>query len=343
MAANRITSKCTSLVLALAIVLSSLSAHAEESAGGMTLQELKEKYPRARFVQVSLQEFEQIYSNYPGRNIVLVESTNNAGFQEVDVRDMESAKTNGAPASILLIEPEQTQPDEPKPPVPGRHASSRPYDPYAPHDTCVGFDIFGDIDVGSDEVAIVIFVLVGVVVVAASVLYVGYYAYDVLANGEDYEYWGDSGLRAGFLTGGDRSGGLYGLRVAGGFWGGGAMDVGLAGEVGYMDVRVAIEDQPMDVRLSGLYGLAGPCLRWVLDGSDNPVCLVLDVLAGTADDSHVGLMSKASANLSWGIGPHARLGLQIGSLYMKLNEDEGPLNTDSDFNLMLGVDVGWRF
>ena len=160
MAAHRMTLKYTSLVLVLAMVLSGVPVFAEEPAGGMTLQELKDKYPRARFVQVSLQEFEQIYSNYPGRSIVLVESTNNAGFQEVDVQDIELAKTNLAPASILLIEPEQAQPDVSKPSVRSRTSVRQQ------HDSCIGLDVFGDIDVGSDEVAVVIFVLVGVVVVA---------------------------------------------------------------------------------------------------------------------------------------------------------------------------------
>jgi hypothetical protein len=251
------------------------------------------------------------------------------------------ALTNAPGAhAVTVISP------DPAPPPPHRgYRSGRTYEPSSlPDPGCINFiDFSGTFDVGNDELAVVIFVVIGVIVVAAAIVYAGFFIGSwLVGDWNEVEGWGEVCLNGSFFSGEDRSGGMYGLRFAGGFSTDTA-DAGLAVEVGSINGRIATRESGERVDISTAYGIIGPTVRWVLDAEGNPISIDVDVLTGIAGDDNLDLLSRASIGVSWGIGSHWRLGFGIGALYLKVKRSEGLVNTDSDFNLVGGVQTGVRF
>jgi hypothetical protein len=304
-----------------AIVTIDLPSVAQIPSNSMTVDELRSMYPTAEMKQVTIDEFEAITNDPGAQTTVIVEPGLDAGARTNVTRQSQSAPTP---------EPSRRRP--------------RP----APNEDVVVVDdwsvnIFGSVDVDNADVAAVVFVLVGVVVVAAAVVYAGAFAYQALtSSGEEYAWWLDGGAQGYAFFGGERSGGMYGLRLAGGFMGAYA-DTGLAVEGGYLHGQVRVGDTDQAVDVSSAYGMLGPTVRWVLTGIENPMMLELELLVGLAADDNLDLLSRATAGLSWGVGSDWRAGIAVGSLYTEVHTTEGPATTDSSFNLTSGVQMGRRF
>ena len=275
----------------------------------VTVENLQAMYPTSQMRQVSMDEFRAL-TNAPGAH------------------------------AVTVISPDSGPPS----PSHRGYRSSRGHGPSAPEPVCVDFiDFSGTFDVGNDEFAVVIFVVVGVIVVAAAIVYAGFFIGSMLAgNWAEVEGWGEVCLNGSFFSGEDRSGGMYGLRFAGGFSTDTA-DAGLAAEVGSINGRIATRESGESVDISTAYGIIGPTIRWVFDEEGNPISIDLDLLTGVAGDDNLDLLSRASVGVSWGIGSHWRLGFGIGAMYLKVKRSEGLVNTDSDFNLVGGLQTGVRF
>lgn len=323
--------KFVSWALVAALLLSGLPEAIAETNAVVTVDELRRMYPDAEFREVTLPEFDAATSNPATRTVIVVEPP--AGTDAVPAftgRVGSVSEPVVAPAgSWRRGRPPRTRYDHERPDV-----------VYGGDVYCV--EAFGSFDVDSREVAVVLFVVVGVVVVAAALVYTGLFVYDALTREGDFDGWLDTGAGAWFFYGGERGGGMYGARIAGGFMGESA-DVGLMLEAGYIHGDVAIREDNTPVSVSASYGIVGPTIRWVLDDGRNPFTFDMEVLAGVTSDDNLGLISRASAGFSWGIGPSWRMGLAVGSLYMKIRETEGPLRTKSDFNMAIGVNAGRAF
>jgi hypothetical protein len=192
-----------------------------------------------------------------------------------------------------------------------------------------------------EDFAVVLFVVVGVFVVAVWVVYAGVYVADVLI-GREHEYWWDLETHSSWLVGGAEEGALFGAKLATGIVEQ-DVQVGIAGEFGYLDMDVDVEDSDRTVELKGMYGLAGPAIRWIMDTGPNPSYFSLELLAGTSEHQETRLISTAKAGLNLGIGDRFRLGLTLGSLYVDLEANEGLPLEQSDFNVLLGAETGFRF
>jgi hypothetical protein len=320
--------KILSLFLSAALVVSALPESHAQVEREITVEDLRRMYPDAELRQVDAAEFAAM-TNDPGANAVVI---------------VEPPKQGDAGIFTGQVDRAVSQPRKTVPPRSGRPARERRYrnssspDVYCADVYCV--DAFGSFDAGSSEIAVIVFVVVGVVVVAAAFFYAGYFAYDMLrSDTDDYTGWWETGPRARVFYGGSRSGGMYGLRVGGGFSSDNA-DVGLMLEGGYIHGDVAIREDDSIVSVSSGYAMMGPTIRWMLDEGRNPLMLDMEVLAGMAADKDVDLISHASIGVSWGVGSAWRMGLSLGSLYMDIKRSEGPLRTESRFNLTGGLHFG---
>lgn len=243
------------------------------------------------------------------------------------------AETNALPASTNM------------PPIQYKARDSRPLVGLSGTDFSDVFDFSGGISgsgsFDSGEAAVVVFVVAGVVIVAAAVVYPGIVIADWLTGGEEPDLWSEAGLRAGFFGGDGRSGSMSGAAITFGIETDGPQ-VGAVIEGGYLDASVAtVPGAEADV--SGGYVMAGPVIRWALTDGGQPVRFETELLAGTA--SSYSFISRASFAFTWGISEHGRIGVRFGALYADLDKDEGPfLEADEgNFTLLGGIETAWQF
>jgi hypothetical protein len=331
---NRSPAWHRALALLLALVLPdvNLPARAQTTARDLTLDELQAACPGLRLHQVSAEEFARV-TGHPlqvAQTIVAPETpaprvTSGslaplATAPEPDATNATAAATNREPARVGPASAPRTR---------SSHTSS-------------GGQIYisdsGSID--STEAAVVIFVLAGVVVIAAAIVYSGALLANWALRGEEVPGWGDLSARWMYFSGGYQHGYLAGGALTLGLEGDGA-DVGAVVEGGYLDAdMVTVEDT--EVELDAGYVMAGLSVRWHLTPSDEPLLFEAELLAGTA--SRYDLVSRASFALTWSLAGPWRAGLRFGALYLDVAEDEGPLlQADNDFNLLGGLETSVRF
>lgn len=195
----------------------------------------------------------------------------------------------------------------------------------------------------SSDASLVIFVVIGAVVVLAVVVYAGAYLYDMATGSGDYRHWWNLETQASFLTGNDSRGYMAGLKLSAGFERADTR-VGAILESGYLDVGIRQEGQAERLNADGVFVMAGVGVRWIFgETPENPSHVGMELLAGTAWDDQVDVMSVARANLSLGIGSRGRLGFTVGSMFLGLDPTEGILENRSNFTTILGIETGIRF
>lgn len=188
----------------------------------------------------------------------------------------------------------------------------------------------------------VLYVVIGVVVVAVLVIYAVKFAYDIVAQEHQYSRWWDLSFQSSAVLGNNTvdGGTLTALKFAGGIVDDN-MRVGLSGELGYMDVDLS-DAGANAVHTRATYGMLGPAVRWIIASTPNPSYVFLEVIGGTANDSRIGVLSIARAGFNLGISSHARFGFNLGSMYTDVNDSKGLLDKKT-YNSIYGVELGFRF
>lgn len=223
--------------------------------------------------------------------------------------------------------------------------------PPAPEDVQVTGACMADLsDLADDDVAVVIFVVIGVFIVAALIVYAGKFIYDIAVGNKKHDYWWE--ISPGFTIiendtkyGYQENGYLAGLKLSTGFTDR-RIQFGLTGEAGVMDLNLYFEDKKGLLELEGLYGMAGPAIRFLFNDDEqtqNTSYLYLELLAGTSEHEEAGLLSVARLGLNWRIQKHLRFGIHIGSLYFDLKESESIIEEEDNFRLTGGLEFGYRF
>jgi hypothetical protein len=190
---------------------------------------------------------------------------------------------------------------------------------------------------GDDDLAVVVFVIVGFVVIYALIAYTGKYFYDAYSNYRQCPKWWDITLQTGAF-GGERDGYLSALRVSTGVEDD-VTRIGLTGELGRIRFNRAGGENSIDSN----YWMIGPAVRWYTSGMTGASYVSAELLAGTGSDRNLGTMSAARLGLNFPLGVRARLGLMLGALYSDVRRTQGTLSDDSEMHMMFGVEVGTRF
>lgn len=202
--------------------------------------------------------------------------------------------------------------------------------------------------------AAIIFVVVGVVVVGAFVLYGAQTVYALATNEEEVPVFQEVGLRLSYS--GQKFGGaeaepdfyrdtyLTGIRYAVGLERPG-MGMGLSVEGGYLDVKLrGISDPSRSFDFQGGYLVAGPLLRF---GHNDPLSFSLEFLNGTSTHASIGWISKSRMTLQAKVARHALVGAHLGAVFYDLHFLDGLAWRQGDFNrdlsLIYGLDTGWEF
>jgi hypothetical protein len=337
--------KHLSVLLAVLVGVAPIEVTATTAEGQpMTLDELRERYPDARFVEVEPETYVRMVSQLPAAEIVPMKGQTNAPPSEARFQEatLEESPVGQAPVAEPDAEGAEVPPARQYHPgdavVVG--AGQVYGGPASRTTTCIPWvDVSGagQGSISSGDLATIIYVVIGVVVVGAALIYAGVIAYDLIVSGHDVPGWTVLAVSAWSFGGSGRRGGMYGGRFGGGFVGDHAR-VGLLLEGGYLDGRVRLRDRENLYNVYGAYGLFGPTVQWRLTDGPKPLTLDADLLTGYSTADGLGLISRATLGLSWPIGQHLRAGVAGGSTYMRIRETEGVLNTKSDFNFTGG---GW--
>jgi hypothetical protein len=311
----------------------------------MTLDELQRRFPNARFVQVSLEVLESVPAHAAGRFVVAQTggpehfqiAQASTGVAQSGIAQTNSFTNAAGQVSSNLVEQTNAVPERARPreAVFGHHRH---------HDD--GGSVFIDIvntDWGGGDAAVVLYVLIGVVVVAAFIVYAVDYVYRLAVHPEDISYWWSLDLHSTWLAGGSEDGFFVGSKLSTGIIQEAAR-AGLSIEVGYFDVNVDIAGAPSELEVDGAYGMLGPHIRWTWNRARrNPSHFVVELLTGVTSSTDIDIVSVARAGVSLGVGEQGRLGLNIGTMYLDMELDEGLIRDDDDFSLVVGTEVGFRF
>lgn len=205
---------------------------------------------------------------------------------------------------------------------------------------------------GNGDTAAVMFIVIGIVVVAALFIYAGKFIADLINNDDDYySYWWDIGTQFINLdTENNQHGNFGGLKFSAGFIAARLAQLGLSIEIGKMDLDLLYNRNsiPQRINLQGTYWFIGPTVRWLLGNIDNEQTInnsyvYFELLGGGTDRSEIDITAIARVGINTGIGEHMRIGIHYGAFYLGLDEDQGFANDGDNYWNTYGIELGYQF
>jgi len=199
---------------------------------------------------------------------------------------------------------------------------------------------------GNGDAGKVFFLLIGVVVVAAFIVYAGKFVSDLVTN-KEAKLWWEIIANSNFMdTNSGQHGDFYGVKLATGIVSSELFQLALIGEIGNADINLIINEttDPQVLDFSASYWMLGGAVRMHLtDKLVNASYLYLELMGGTTNDPVTDIIGAARMGASFGINDTIRLGGNIGAQYIGLNKDQGFRNTDNNYWYTVGLELGVRF
>lgn len=336
-------SRCVAAFVVVSLVSPQLLAALPRNDAPLTVEQLQQRYPGVELHAVTGAEFAQSQREYAGHSTLLVDARD--GSTAAPAITPTSTPPPCPPGTVIRLRQETNRPLNPESGrgqpeiecVPPAKESEPP-----PFNVNILGEFHGGVGGGNGNGSEILYVVIGLVVVAVLVVYSVKYAYDVATHQRQYTHWWDMGFQSTVVVGNESvdRGSLAALRFAGGIVDA-RMRVGLTGELGVMDVTLR-DSGAASVHSRSTYGMLGPAVRWMIAAEPNPSFLFLEVLGGSASDARIGVLSTARAGISLGINERARFGFNFGSLYTDVKDSEGLLGAKT-YNTVYGVELGYRF
>ena len=256
----------------------------------------------------------------------------------------ESTEQNPMEVEVPIDNPAPYPQPEPLPP---------PQPPPPPEPTVhTNVGIYADVSYGSGrggsgDAGKVFFIVAGIMVIAAFIVYAGKYIADI-ASGKEFKTWWEFIFSNTYLsTRSGQHGRLNGLKIATGFVSSDLLQVALVGEAGNTDIDVILNEYtPNEVALdfSATYWLLGASARLHLsDKLVNASYLYLDFMGGKTSHGSTDTIGMARFGASFGVNDYVRLGASIGAYYLGLDEDQGFANNGDNYWTTFGFEMGVKF
>ena len=212
--------------------------------------------------------------------------------------------------------------------------------------------VYADVSVGSGrggsgDAGKGFFIVAGIMVIAAVIVYAGKYIAD-LASGKEFKTWWEYIFSNTYLsTRSGQHGRLNGLKIATGFVSSDLIQVALVGEVGNTDIDVILDEyssSPAPLDFSASYWLLGASARLHLsDKLVNASYLYLDFMGGKTSHGSTDTIGMARFGASFGVNDFLRLGASIGAYYIGLDEDQGFTSNRDNYWTTFGFEMGVKF
>lgn len=309
----------------LSVIPHSSYAGALSSSPDFSEAELLNKYPTAKIIRVSADEY-----------LTLEKKLQQRGYQQSEVVPLQLAENNIKQAEAVDITKNNLALVDDCAETVQENAGEESLR------VMVDFtdDIMKSSNGSSGDAAAVLFVVVGTVVVIVWALYVFKYLYDISFGSKPCGLWNELTLSKSVASTIEGQHARFdGLRYSTGFRDG-SLDVGFGVELGQADILLS---EVGILELKGRYWLLGPILRWRLSQGINPSYFQMNFVAGTTEHDEVGMLAKASLGLLFGIGDSMQLGLNWGAMNINLNENQGVISERSQYHYLYGINMGFRF
>lgn len=207
------------------------------------------------------------------------------------------------------------------------------------------FNFDSDFSFKGDKDFLIIVAVIGIVIVAALVVYAGAYLYQSFANKLACKSWDELGFRyTNIFDDNDtqvRDGELKGLYYSRGYYFPSGV-MGLTAEVGQFKLDLKVNGTGDTRNYSGPYFLVGPTFTFPITALDRQY-FAIELLGGTTTESKIGLMSTLRFSLGFNFGPNVGLSIGTGAAFIKVKEFDSYLASHDDLNFMTGFKTTVRF
>ncbi|MDH5325100.1 MAG: hypothetical protein OEZ68_12670 [Gammaproteobacteria bacterium] len=277
------------------------------------VQMLQQRYPGARFQVVTRAQYEELKQRHSFPEYVVSQPL------QVAVNDRDYGET----------EPRLSR------------GSSNCYEP-RPSNVHVGggADIhFGHINGGRGDGALIVIAIVGIILVAALVVYTVKFLVQAISGSFDCGLWLGSGAIGASVSGDGFYGGMGGVHFNTGTFNE-KTHLGLSAELG--GYAFTKETPNTDLHFGGAYWLVGPVIHFGSIRSGYGTAFSLEFLGGHSFTVDLGAMSLLRFNVTTSLGD-AHLGFSGGLLYVDIADDSGVLENTNEYNSYFGVEFGTTF
>ncbi|MDH5612491.1 MAG: hypothetical protein OEY66_08560 [Gammaproteobacteria bacterium] len=317
--------RLTAYFICFVMIVMNVAPRPVYAEAGLNETELLKKYPNAKVIRVSTDEY-----------LSLEKKLHRRGYRQSEVISLPLAEIDEQD-DTARVEVQQTLTliDE----CAEQGAESAGEESFR---LMVDFteDVMNSSGSSSSDDAAVIFVIVGTIVVVVWALYVFKYLYDVSLGNAPCGRWNELALvRSNASAAIDQHARFDGFRYSTGFRQG-SLEVGVGLELGKIDILLS---DVSVLELTGRYWLLGPILRWRLSQGINPSYFQMNFTAGTTEHDEIGLLAKASLGLLFGLGDSIQFGLNWGVMNINLNDNQGIISERSQYHYLYGINMGFRF
>ncbi len=205
-------------------------------------------------------------------------------------------------------------------------------------------------DADDARLAVILFIVVGVLIVGVILITAAKILYDVIVSGDEVKTWHEFSSSyfyssRTFFNSQDtyaESSNFFAAKYAIGLQGVWA-DIGVASELGFVSTHLMDKGAPIGApSYSGLYGLFGPVVKF---GVNNPVSFDLEMLGGMSSVDFLDYIAVARGIFKFRTDAGYFMALQFGALYMSLDAYDGLFRDGSTvndgFSIIGGVSVGY--
>lgn len=197
----------------------------------------------------------------------------------------------------------------------------------------------------SNKDTLVIIAVVGLVVVAALIVYSVSYLHQMTKNGFKCKVGNDFGLRYSHIwdntqnqiRAGNLSGVYYSSNYSVSF---GTM--GLMGELGRHELNLSVKPTNGSKTYAGAYLLVGPSFSIPFRESGGSA-FQIELLAGTSSDNNIGLMSTLRFGIDFKFNSSTSFGLNLGAALIDIKDFKNYLMDSDQLNYLSGVSFASRW
>lgn len=286
----------------------------------LEINKIKQRYPNAEIRFITPEEAKIIQQN---NNIILAENSQVViNPQSSSTYNLEKSNTNKCDRN--------TQ----------KEVSHSQSTPITDNLLSNSIDFLDSTNAGSDDLALIIFVVIGLVITIFLVIYTMKFFYDAISR-EDLCFWWSLNTHANAIISSNDKGHLNGIKLSSGFIED-KVNVGISADLGHINAELELDNNTKH-KVRGNYLMFGPSIRFYSYAHEDSNYLAFDLLVGSVDYKEKNILSYARAAYNFSINQHLRMGFSIGSLYLDLDDKKDLIRKDNSFNLTAGVDVGYKF